>query len=413
MPGKDLRALLRNTLAIVLSGGQGERLHPLTRDRAKPAVPFGGIYRIIDFTLSNCVNSNMRRIYVLTQYKSISLQKHLRLGWNIFNDELGEFIYTIPPQQRTTQSWYRGTADAIYQNIYTLEQERPERVLILAGDHIYKMDYSHMLEFHEEKGADLTVGAVEFEATKTKDFGVIQIDQDSRIIGFQEKPEDPKTIPGKPTHALVSMGIYVFETPVLARAVIEDAKVDSTHDFGRDILPTMIDTSTVFAYNFIDENKKETKYWRDIGKIDAYWEANMDLVEVTPLFNLYDEDWPIRTYQEQYPPAKTVFSSYGENRVGLALDSIISGGCIISGGTVERSVLSHGVKVHSYSHVFESILLEGVDIGRGARIKRAIIDKDVRIPQGCEIGYCLEEDRKRFTVTEEGITVVPKGIPIE
>ena len=411
MPRSDAIALLKTTLTMLLAGGQGERLYPLTRDRAKPAVPFGAIYRIIDFTLSNCVNSNLRRIYVLTQYKSSSLDRHLRLGWNIFNPELGEFLYTIPPQQQLSETWYRGTADAIYQNIYTLEQERPPRVLILSGDHVYKMDYSRLLHFHEEKEADLTVACVEMSREQARQLGVMEIDAEARIVGFEEKPQDPKPVPGAPDRSLVSMGVYVFRTETLVRSVVEDAKQNTAHDFGKNIIPDLVKRGRVFAFKFHDENRKEVQYWRDIGVIDTYWEANMDLVGADPLFNLYDSAWPIRTYQEQYPPAKTVSS--GEAAGGRLLNSLVAGGCVIAGGRVERSVLSYGVRVHDRAGVEDAILMEGVDVGRGAQVRRAIIDKDVIIPPGCRIGHDPEHDRRRFTITEGNIVVVPKGLPVD
>ena len=404
-------SLLRNTLTIVLAGGQGERLYPLTKDRAKPAVPFGGIYRIIDFTLSNCVNSGIRKILVLTQYKSNSLERHLAQGWNIFHSELNEFIHTAPPQFRSSRDWYVGTADAIYQNIYHLQDERPERVLLLSGDHVYKMDYGKMIAFHEEKGADLTISAVEIEREKASALGVIEVEDDNRVIGFQEKPEKPRTLPNDPAKSFVSMGIYVFRTEELVRAVIEDAKTDSAHDFGKNIIPRMIRPNRVFAYRFKDENKKEVQYWRDIGLIDTYWEANIDLTHVSPIFNLYDRSWPIRTYQKQYPPAKSVFAQEGE-RMGVAVDSMVSSGSIISGARVERSILSPGVHIHSYASVSESILMDGVEVGRHAKIRRAIIDKGVHVPEHFRIGYDLEQDRRRFTVSPGGIVVIPKGMPL-
>jgi len=393
---------------MVLAGGRGERLYPLTRDRAKPSVPFGAIYRIIDFTLSNCINSGIRRIYALTQYKSTSLHRHIQLGWNILSAPLGEFIEAVPAQQRIDEHWYQGTADAIFQNINVLQVERPDLVLILSGDHIYKMDYRKMIAFHLEKGADLMVSAIRMERRLSREFGVIEVDKDWRIVGFQEKPEDPKTIPGNPGEILASMGIYVFNTEVLVRRLIEDARSDSSHDFGRDIIPMMIERDQVFAFDFRQGDCGGTGYWRDVGTLDAYYEANMDLISITPQLNLYDFQWPILTYQPPSPPAKTVWMEDG--RVGTALHSIISNGCIISGGNVRRSILSPKVTVHSFAEIEDSILLEGVDVGRNAKIKRTIIDKEVQIPEGMEIGYHLDEDAKRFTVTGSGIVVVPKGI---
>lgn len=410
--------LLKETLTLILSGGQGERLYPMTRDRAKPAVPFGGIYRIIDFTLSNCINSELQRLYVLTQYKSFSLDRHIQLGWgSLFNNqEFNRYLHILPPQQRTGQTWYQGTADAIYQNIYTLERERPERVVILAGDHIYKMNYADMIKFHVESKADLTISCIPVPVAEANQLGIAVVDENNRIIGFQEKPkENPATIPGDPNTCLGSMGIYCFSTEPLVRRVSQDARRETAHDFGKNIIPEMVkDGMRVFAYPFRDENKKEQAYWRDVGTIDAYYEANMDLTAVTPLFNLYDENWPIRTYREQFPPAKFVFNELigDERRVGKALDSVISSGVIISGGTVERSVLSPQVRINSFSHVSDSILMEGVSIGRRAKVRKAIIDKGVRIPEGTQIGYDLEADRARFTVTSNGVIVVPKEMPI-
>ncbi len=394
-------------LTIVLAGGKGERLYPLTRDRAKPSVPFGGTYRIIDFTLSNAINSGLRRIYVLIQYKSYSLQRHIREGWNIFSRELGEFVDVIPAQMRIGTDWYLGTADSVFQNIYFLNQEKPELVLILSGDHVYKMDYSRMIEFHRQKNADLTISVFEEPLHEAKRFGVLEINENQEVVSFVEKPENPKPSPYKPDVCLISMGIYLFKTETLVRRLIEDArKSDSTHDFGKDVIPSMIGRDRVFAFPFIDENRKETKYWKDIGTIEAYYEANMDLVNVEPVLNLYDQSWPIRTFQEQIPPAKTVFSQ-GE-RTGTVLDSIIGGGCIISGGKVYRSILSPWVRVNSYAEVSESILLDRVNIGRYCRIRRTIIDKNVVVPQGTIIGYDPVEDKKRFAVSETGIVVIPK-----
>ncbi|MDI6758905.1 MAG: glucose-1-phosphate adenylyltransferase [Candidatus Omnitrophota bacterium] len=401
----------QKVLAFIMAGGKGERLYPLTKDRAKPAVPFGGIYRIIDFTLSNCINSGLRKIYLLTQYKSASLQKHIRLGWNILPSELGQFIEILPAQQRISDSWYLGTADAVYQNLYTIEDEQPDVVLILAGDHIYKMNYHTMIDSYQRLNADLIMGVVEVAKESASHLGVVETDESGRVIGFQEKPDKPKTIPGYPDKIYASMGIYVFKRHILEEELCEDAKKHtSTHDFGRDIILQMLKKGLkIFAYNFADENKKEAKYWRDIGTIDAYYEANMDLAQVEPVFNFYDTVWPIRTYQEQFAPVKTVFAGDEiAGRIGLVLDSVVSGGCIISGGRVQRSILSPNVRINSYSEVYDSILMEGVSVGRYAKIKRAIIDKDVQIPQGMVIGYNNEEDRKRFFLTESGIVVVAK-----
>ena len=396
---------------MILAGGKGERLYPLTKDRTKPAVPFGGIYRIIDFTLSNCVNSNIRKIYVLTQYKSISLNRHIQLGWNLFSSQLGEFISLVPAQQRVDERWYQGTADAIFQNFYTLQQERPDLVLILAGDHIYKMDYNEMIRYHLEKGGDLTVGTMQMPNSTSREFGVIEVDRDFRIVGFQEKPEHPKTLPENPEAILASMGIYVFNTEKLVRRLIEDAKRrGSSHDFGRDVIPSMITKDTVYAFNFWDEERREPKYWRDLGTLDAYWEANIDLVSVIPQLNLYDSEWPIHTCYVPFAPAKTLHSD-GE-RTGVAINSILSGGCIISGGRVENSILSPNVKIHSYAEVTDSIIMEGVSIGRHARIRRTIIDKGVKVPGGMEIGFNLHEDRKKFTVSHTDIVVIPKGMSL-
>ncbi len=409
---------MRKVLTFIMAGGKGERLWPLTKDRTKPAVPFGGIYRIIDFTLSNCINSGLRKIYILTQYKSASLQRHIRLGWNILPSELTQFIEILPAQQRVGDSWYLGTADAIYQNLYTLEIDQPDDVLILAGDHVYKMNYYTMIDFHRELDADLTVGVVEVDKDKCGHLGIIEVDNMGRIAGFQEKPAKPKTISPDSNNVYASMGIYIFKHPVIEQELQQDAKKrNSTHDFGKDIIPQMLEKGLKIAvYNFSRQaiSEKEVEYWRDIGTIDAYYEANMDLVQVDPVFNLYDNEWPIRTYQEQFPPAKTVFS--GEEitgRVGLVLDSIVSGGCIVSGGKVQRSILSPNVRIDSHCQIHDSILLEGVTVAEYAKIKRAIIDKDVNIPEGMVIGYDLEEDKKKFYVTESGIVVVAKGTEIK
>jgi glucose-1-phosphate adenylyltransferase len=400
-------------LTIILAGGQGERLYPLTKDRAKPAVPFGGIYRIIDFTLSNCLNSGLRKIVVLTQYKSFSLDKHLRLGWNIFNNELNEYIEQIPPQQRISDQWYQGTADAVYQNIYTLEKEQPEMVLILSGDHIYKMDYRSMALFHLENKADLTIACMEVPLNEGKRFGIIKTDEENRIVGFHEKPSEPIPSPNNPEVTLASMGIYLFNTTTLVKAIIDDAKQDTNHDFGKNIIPEMIDSKRVYAYPFADGTNNNLNYWRDIGTLDAYWEANMDLVQESPEFNLYDKDWPIRTHQEQNPPAKTTFKkTIPEERTDMILNSILSGGCIISGAKVEGCVLSPDVRVNTNSEIYDSIIMESVRIGENVKIRKAIIDKSVNIPDYMSIGYNREEDSKHFTVTDSGITVVRKEMQL-
>ena len=408
--------MMRRVLTFIMAGGKGERLYPLTRDRTKPAVPFCGIYRIIDFTLSNCINSGLRNIYILTQYKSESLQRHIRLRWNILPSELGQYIELLPAQQRIGDSWYLGTADAIYQNLYTLKMDTPSEILILAGDHVYKMNYYAMIDFHREADADLTVGVVEVDKEKAAHLGIVEVDSVGRVTGFQEKPAKPKTIPHNPDKIYASMGIYFFKRNIIEGELQEDAdKQDSTHDFGKDIIPQMLKKGRkIIAYNFLGENKKAARYWRDIGTIDAYYEANMDLIQVDPIFNLYDKEWPIRTLQEQFPPAKTVFSGKEvASRIGLMLDSIVSGGCVISGGRVQRSILSPNVRINSFSEVYDSILMEGVNVGRYAKIKRAIIDKEVSIPQGMVIGYDLEADKKKFYVSESGIVIVAKGTEIK
>jgi len=399
--------VVHDTIVCLLAGGAGERLYPLTRDRAKPAVPFGGAYRIVDITLSNCVNSDLRRIFVVTQYKALSLNRHLREGWNIVANELGEFVQVLPPMKRVGESWYQGTADAIYQNLYSIGSEPCKHVLVLSGDHVYKMDYQLMLQHHKDAGADVTVGTIEIDRSEASRFGVVEVDSEGRITGWQEKPANPKpSSPHNPDKCYVSMGIYCFNQDLLIEAALADAEdPDSTHDFGRDVIPKLIGSRRVCSYNFVDENKKEAQYWRDIGAIDAYYEANMDLVSVSPIFNLYDKDWPLRTYQRQYPPAKFVFAQEGR-RIGMAVDSIVCMGSIISGGRVNRSILSFDVRVNSYSEVEDSIIFPHVQIGRHCHIRRAIIDRHVRLPENTEIGYNLEEDRKKYHVTESGIVVV-------
>ncbi|HVY60539.1 MAG TPA: glucose-1-phosphate adenylyltransferase [Planctomycetota bacterium] len=398
----------KDVLTVILAGGRGERLSPLTAHRAKPAVPFGGVYRIIDFTLSNCINSGLRRIVVLVQYKSLSLTRHLHEGWNFLSRTLDEFIDPVPPQMRTGDSWYRGTADAIFQNLYLVQRLRPKLVLVLSGDHIYKMNYAEMLSSHVQRKAALTVATIEVDRREASSFGVLEVDEGERIIGFEEKPKDPRPVPGDPSKALASMGIYVFDTEALGRVLEADAAVESSsHDFGKNIIPSMIGREPVYSYNFRDENKAAAKYWRDVGTLDAYWQASMDLVQVTPELNLYDHDWPIHTFQPQGPPPKFVFAqSYEGGRMGVALDSMISQGCIISGGRVQNSILSPWVRVNSYARVEGSILLEGVEIGRHARIRNAIIDKNVRIPDGAVIGFDTADDRQRFAVSPGGIAVV-------
>jgi len=397
---------MRSALAMILAGGQGERLYPLTRDRAKPAVFFGGIYRIMDFTLSNCANSGLRRIYLLTQYRSLSLDRHIRLGWSIFNAELGEFVHTVPPQQRMRTQFYQGTADAIFQNIYVLQMEKPQYVVILSGDHVYKMDYRDLVAFHVERHADLTIACVPVPRHQATSLGVAQVDQDGRIIGFEEKPADPKALPDDPEMALCSMGVYVFTTEVLVRAVIDDARQDTEHDFGRNIVPALVAGSRVSAYAFRDEHTGAPAYWRDIGSIDSYHEANMDLVAVEPRFNLYDDQWPLRTHMEQCPPAKTVLSA--SNPGAGVIDSLISGGCIISGARVVRSVLSSYVRVERDAEVTDSILFPGVCVGHGAKLRRSIVDRGVRIPPGSCFGYDAEQDRRRVTVTPGGVAVISR-----
>jgi len=398
-------SLMRDAIGVLLAGGQGERLWPLTRDRAKPAVPFGGIYRIIDITLSNCINSDLRRVFVLTQYKALSLNRHIRHGWSSLMG-LGEFIEIIPPQMRVSTHFYLGTADAVYQNIYSIGSERSSHVFILSGDHIYKMNYQKMLQQHVDAGADVTVATIEVNPEEAAGrFGVVETDQHWRITGFEEKPANPKRSRFRPDKVNASMGIYIFNTQLLIPILIADAEDhSSTHDFGHDILPKILSTYHVYAFNFIDENKKEALFWRDIGTTDAYHEANMDLVAVTPVFNLYDKSWPLRTWEQQYPPAKFVFAD--ENRMGVALDSIVAAGSIISGGRIRRCVLGYDVRVNSYCEIEDSIIFNHVNIGRYSRIRRAIIDRHVTLPENTEIGYDLKTDRQCYTVTESGVVVV-------
>jgi glucose-1-phosphate adenylyltransferase len=403
--------MMEQTLAIILAGGKGARLEPLTRDRAKPAVPFGGTYRIIDFTLSNCLNSGLRKIYVLTQYKAMSLDRHINLGWKrYFCRERGEFVDVVPPQQRVDEHWYQGTADAVYQNIYSLERERPENLVILAGDHIYKMNYQLLLQYHQEKRADFTVGVLPVTCREaSRQFGVLEVDADYRVCGFQEKPAVPRPLPQDPTSCLASMGIYASSARFLFELLCRDAtRSDSRHDFGGDILPALLHDHRVFAYPFLDENRKQTAYWRDVGALDAFYEANLDLVSVDPQLNLYDQDWPLRTYLPNNPPPKFVFAE--SQRRGFAMDSIVCAGSIVSGGQVERSIISPECRINSFAQVQDSILFQGVVVGRHAKIRRAIIDKDVVIPSGAEVGYDPALDASRgFVRTEKGVTVIAKG----
>ncbi len=404
---------MNQVMAVVLAGGKGTRLEPLTRDRAKPAVPFGGIYRIIDFTLSNCLNSGLRRLLLLTQYKAASLDRHINLGWRqYFCRELGEFIDVVPPQQRIDEQWYQGTADAVYQNIYLIEKERPEHVVILAGDHIYKMNYRSMVEFHLHHNADLTIASLPVTQQAARQFGVISIDAHSRITGFEEKPESPKPISNSDPRCLASMGIYVFSSRVLFELLCRDANLPySSHDFGRDIIPSIINSHQVFSYAFRDENRKSQAYWRDVGTLDAYYQANMDLIEVDPLLNLYDLHWPIRTHHVNAPPPKFVFGSHGDSdRVGTAIDSLVCPGAVLSGARVERSIIGTESRIEDYAEISDSILFDRVTVGQRARIHKAIIEKNVLIPDGVEIGVDHDFDRQRgFTLTSQGIVVIAKG----
>ncbi|MCB1865394.1 MAG: glucose-1-phosphate adenylyltransferase [Chromatiales bacterium] len=405
--------LTRETLALILAGGQGTRLAGLTRWRAKPAVPFGGKFRIIDFPLSNCMNSGIRRIAVLTQYKSHSLIGHIVNGWSFLRGEFGEFVELLPAQQRLNQSWYAGTADAVYQNLDIIRSHAPGYVLILAGDHIYKMDYGPMIAAHVESGADLTIGCIEVPIDRANQFGVMSVDSDNRIIAFQEKPAEPPSMPGDPTQALASMGIYVFNARFLYEQLIRDAdEPRSTHDFGKDVIPRLIDRYRVLAFPFRDASTGARAYWRDVGTVDAFWQANLELIGVTPELNLYDDDWPIWTYQAQLPPAKFIFDD--DNRRGMAVDSMVSGGCIISGAYLRRSLLFSHVRVEASSRVLDSVVLPDAIIGQNCRIQRAVIDKGCSIPDGTVIGEDRAEDRRRFHVSEGGVVLVtPEMLGVE
>lgn len=398
-----------NTICIILAGGIGSRLHPLTAERAKPAVPFGGRYRIIDFTLSNCLHSGLRRILVLTQYKSHSLQKHLRDGWSIYNAELGEYITPVPPQMRTGESWYSGTADAIYQNLYLLERSGAEYALILSGDHIYRMDYAAMLQHHRDSGAESTVACLTVGREQAGSFGIITVDEEDQILSFQEKPEDPQSIPGDPAHVLASMGVYVFSMARLVELLQEDHKRESGHDFGKDILPSLVATHSVRAYRFGGPSGRVTadRYWRDVGTIDAYYDANMDLLHPLPQIDLYQGDWPIRTYEGQHPPARSVPGRSG--REAEIVNCMLASGTLVIGGTLRHTILFPNVRVEEGAVVENSLLFEGVTVGDGARLQRCIIDKHVTIPAGERIGFDRARDADRFTVSDNGIVVVPQG----
>ena len=404
---------MNNVLSVILAGGKGSRLEPLTLNRSKPAVPFGGGFRIIDFALSNCINSGLRKMLVVTQYKAASLERHIECGWHFLSAELGDFITVRPPEQRVDENWYLGTADALYQNIYTIEQIAPRHVLILSGDHIYQMNYARFISDHIQSGADCSIACLPVPMEEGRRFGVMSVDDENRIIDFDEKPDSPKHIPGDPDHCLASMGIYVFRTEFLFEHLCRDAnKPGSDRDFGKDIIPSIINDHLVRAWSFCDPETGEPEYWKDVGTLESYYEANMDLISVNPQCNLYDPSWPIRSYQPPLPPPKFVFNdpSPGHHRVGCAIDSTVCTGSIVSGGTVERSILGHSVRVNSYAEVRDSILYEGVKVGRYARIRRAIIDKNVIIPEGMRIGYDADEDRRHgLTVTDCGIVAVPKN----
>ncbi|MBN2572322.1 MAG: glucose-1-phosphate adenylyltransferase [Ignavibacteriales bacterium] len=406
--------ILRDTVTMILAGGQGERLHPLTAVRTKPSVPFGGKYRIIDFTLSNCLNSGLRKIYVLTQYKSDSLNQHLFEAWSIFNPELGEFIYSVPPQQKTDNNWYLGTANAIYQNLNMLDPKKYKWLIILSGDHIYKMDYLKMIQYHIEKKADLSIACIYIEKSQASRFGIVDIDDKYSVTGFLEKPDNPPEIPDKPGYSFVNMGIYIFNIDAIREVLcdMEGQKVDNT-DFGKNVIPYMVKNNYIVqAYRFVDENKDKDNnsvkpYWVDVGTIDSYYAASMDLISIKPEFNLYDSEWPLRAKRVNYPPAKTI--SHEGERIGRTFNSLITDGTIVSGGLVERSILGPNVRVNSFSYITDSIIMDNVNIGRHARIRRAIIDKNVVVPENIEIGFDPETDKKKFTVTENGITVIPKN----
>ena len=397
--------LTRDTLALILAGGRGSRLRDLTNWRAKPAVPFGGKFRIIDFPLSNCINSGIRRVAVLTQYKAHSLIQHVQKGWGFLRGEFHEFVEIWPAQQRIDTSWYAGTADAVYQNLDIIRQHDPEYILVLAGDHIYKMDYGEMIAHHVETNADMTVACLEVDLESAKAFGVMSVDEMGRVYEFAEKPDEPQPMPDRPDRAMASMGVYVFNTHFLYEQLIKDAdSAHSQHDFGKDIIPGIIEKYRVMAFPYRDTQTGTQAYWRDVGTIDSYWAANLELIGVTPELNLYDQEWPIWTYQEQLPPAKFVFDE--EERRGMAVDSMVSGGCIISGATVRHSLLYSNVTVNSFANVEHSVILPDVDVGRNARLKRVVVDQGCMIPKGMVIGEDPEEDARRFHVSANGIVLV-------
>jgi glucose-1-phosphate adenylyltransferase len=394
------------TLTMLLAGGQGERLYPLTKRRAKPAVPFGGLYRIIDFTLSNCLNSGLKRIYVLTQHQSLSLDRHLRAAWSILHPEMGEFIQTVPPQLQLVSRWYAGTADAVFQNIDLLEEERPQHVLVVSGDQVYRMDYAPLIQFHLERDADVTLACTQVSLADATRMGVLAITPDGQVCGFAEKPAQPQPLPSQPERALVNMGVYVFKTEPLVRALIADAKRETKHDFGHNIIPAMASRRRAYAYDVIGRRPSEEHYWQDVGTLDSYFDANMDLLRPEPPFDLFSPDWPVRTHSGQHPPA--LMRNAGE-REARAVNSIVSPGCIVAGGSVIRCVLSPKVFVGPGAVVEESILMPGVRVGDGSRIRRAIVDENVLIPPTMQIGQDLQADRPRFDVTESGVVVVPEG----
>ena len=408
-PRRYLSRLTRGTLAIVMAGGRGERLKQLTEDRCKPATPFGGKFRIVDFVLSNCLNSGIRQMSVLTQYKAHSLIQHIQRGWGYLRGEFGEFVEIIPAQQRHGTEWYQGTADSLWQNMDIIKAHRPLHVLVLAGDHIYKMDYGPMIGFHVEKEADITVGVVEVPVERAREFGVMTVDESNRVRRFQEKPLAPETVPGRPDVALASMGIYVFNPKLLEKLLRADAEdPSSAHDFGKNIIPAAIENLSVYAYPFEDVRTKAQNYWRDVGTVDAYYDANMELVRVSPELNIYDEQWPIWTYQEQLPPAKFVFDDV--DRRGIAVDSMVSGGCIIAGSRVSNSLLFSNVRVHDYSEVDRAVVLPRVRIGERCVIRNAIIDEGATVPDGTRIGVDPVADAERYSVTDGGIVLVTSAM---